>query len=1512
MAVLNNTGIRAGASAATSGSGDEGYQITKSLRLNYWDQPLITHDPKRNGNPRTFTYAFWVKINSAEPTHPYFFAGDNIGASNYFLMRHKNGGVVNHEGRVNIYWHDGTAAEQVDTTAYIRDSSAWLHIVYSIDTTQATEADRYKIYLNGIRETALTLSNGGYPPRNEKLSVSIAKTQQDFFSWNGGSNLMGNVADVFWIDGLALPPEAFGKFDADNVWQPIDFHKPSPNAGVTWSGLWSLNTGTFDQAITKAFDGTIASGANAARSSANSAIATMDLSSNKIDVKSSIELYGNTTSPGYSHQFWVTVGDTEYTFVADKGNHKFHVSGELTQIKVQNDHPDGRTMIEGILVDGVLLEDGVTDTNWATWSAHDTVNLGENHGGEVTSETGSFYGSNVAANLFDGRHQVDGGAPTNVDASSSGKWVKWTPEDPIAFNTKVEVAVASNDNTISLKRVGVGSTDDITTSGGASTWKTVYTGSGQIEYITNSAPGGGYNNWEAIKVDGVILTEYKRNENSFNLKFADSSSKETMTKDYLKGKISEATGGLPIYKTKAGTTDNSIDYGDVKDTGYRADSSAGSTDGTGLVYALPGDVLNGDVHHLIKSVGSKKLTTVNGNPYIDTVHSRFYGSSINNDYTADYLDVDGGTDFNFGTGDYTIECWFRTTDNTRNQGIFVLSNTAKGLATDESSHITCHMDTNGLNVRPGDGTDKQILAGSDKPANYKWYHLAYVRQSGVFKVYLDGTCHFVQTDTTNHADQYLAIGGYYSTSYLFEGNIQDFRVYKGVAKYTTGFIAPNRTDFTSQGLDANNPGSGNIDYISTGSAAAWKTIYNGGDGVIESLKCDSSHDRSTQNYQNWYGVRIDGTHLNESGTEYSEDVTSSTGSYYGTSTPAKLFDGDESTNVDASSGGGWVKWTPDGGHAFADKIEVLHNPGNDSQVFTLKLKSAPEKADICNDSPVNSGTDTGAGGEVTGNYCVLDAEDTGNKTLGLKISEAGLRLRRNLGTINDTSGITYGSFLLPKTGKWYWEVRVPANDTIGGNTYAGITCHELTHGSTNYTTHIGKGMGTQLKHSASKTIWTDNSTSTVDMGAWVEGDWIGFAFDGVAQTLKVYKGGALKHTWSSITMTNRSWKPAISQSGYGSEHGYVDVNFGARPFANNAPADHVCLCTQNLSDIVTDDNKASSGFEAVAYDGQQRDWNIKDVGFKPAFAWIKEWNDGQNHQLYDVTRGTANNYKRYELNTTDVQETKTDGVKTFNTDGVTIGGNVALNETDKEYNMWLWNAGASAATASTEGDITPNSQWVNKDYGFSVTQWTGGGGVKTIGHGLDKAPEFFMGRNLESSSATMNTFVYHHSLGPTQQLFMNTTGAMSGDWFNDAAPDADVWTMGDTGAGNENGGEFIGYLWHSIPGFSAFGSYEGNDSATLGPKINVGFKPALIFIKNADWSTNWEIFDLHNRIAGNPHESILSHNLSGAISTSANNAMDIYSNGFKPFNNTTGNNDPNLTYVYACWAENPFKTARAI
>ena len=40
--------------------------------------------------------------------------------------------------------------------------------------------------------------------------------------------------------------------------------------------------------------------------------------------------------------------------------------------------------------------------------------------------------------------------------------------------------------------------------------------------------------------------------------------------------------------------------------------------------------------------------------------------------------------------------------------------------------------------------------------------------------------------------------------------------------------------------------------------------------------------------------------------------------------------------------------------------------------------------------------------------------------------------------------------------------------------------------------------------------------------------------------------------------------------------------------------------------------------------------------------------------------------------------------------------------------------------------------------------------------------------------------------------------------------------------------------------------------------------------------------------------------------------MDIYSNGFKPFNNTTGINDPNYTYVYACWAENPFKTARAI
>ena len=71
----------------------------------------------------------------------------------------------------------------------------------------------------------------------------------------------------------------------------------------------------------------------------------------------------------------------------------------------------------------------------------------------------------------------------------------------------------------------------------------------------------------------------------------------------------------------------------------------------------------------------------------------------------------------------------------------------------------------------------------------KWVHLAVVRDSGTTKLFVNGIQDATTiSDSRNYSGTYIAIGGYYSTSYLWVGCIQDFRVYKGLAKYTSNFI----------------------------------------------------------------------------------------------------------------------------------------------------------------------------------------------------------------------------------------------------------------------------------------------------------------------------------------------------------------------------------------------------------------------------------------------------------------------------------------------------------------------------------------------------------------------------------------------------------------------------------------------------------------------------------------------------------------------------------------------------
>ena len=179
--------------------------------------------------------------------------------------------------------------------------------------------------------------------------------------------------------------------------------------------------------------------------------------------------------------------------------------------------------------------------------------------------------------------------------------------------------------------------------------------------------------------------------------------------------------------------------------------------------------------------------------------------SVDLDGTGDFLTVDDGSDFHMGTGDFTIECWAYFHD-TANRGVWQLSDSATGLDTGGGGGATTlAVAHNGGNWHCYTGSSGQLNAGGSRSAN-TWYHLAYVRSSGTTKIYVNGTSQGSISDTYDYNDTTtLAIGGYYTTSYLMDGLISNFRITKGQALYTSNFTsATSLLTTTSQSATESN------------------------------------------------------------------------------------------------------------------------------------------------------------------------------------------------------------------------------------------------------------------------------------------------------------------------------------------------------------------------------------------------------------------------------------------------------------------------------------------------------------------------------------------------------------------------------------------------------------------------------------------------------------------------------------------------------------------------------------
>jgi len=382
----------------------------------------------------------------------------------------------------------------------------------------------------------------------------------------------------------------------------------------------------------------------------------------------------------------------------------------------------------------------------------------------------------------------------------------------------------------------------------------------------------------------------------------------------------------------------------------------------------------------------------------------------------------------------------------------------------------------------------------------------------------------------------------------------------------------------------------------------------------------------------------------------------------------------------------------------------------------------------------------------------------------------------------------------------------------------------------------------------------------------------------------------------------------------------------------------------NSFHLTFQDDAEVEAFNTVLYRGNSGTQSITGMGFQPDLVWIKNRTGTNDHQLVDAVRG---NTKALRSNDVNNEDTFTNGILSFDSDGVTLGSNSRYNATGNNYVAWGWKAGGAPtvdnsagagnvptagsvkidgvdSTSALAGTIPATRLSASTAYGFSVVSYTANNtNNSTIAHGLGAVPDFVLVTARNFPTAT-NWAVWHSSLASIQHyLRLNTNdGVVTTDNsnFGTVDPTSTVMNLGYAGSTNSGTYNYIMYCWTQKSGLSAFGTYSGNGSST-GPIIYTtddgtagganGFKPAFIIHKKISdsggtaKSSDWWLQD-NTRTVANGNENTLFANGSFDEWTDADGggfAVDFLDNGFQLKDSNTVFNTSGDIYIYAAFAD---------
>ena len=320
----------------------------------------------------------------------------------------------------------------------------------------------------------------------------------------------------------------------------------------------------------------------------------------------------------------------------------------------------------------------------------------------------------------------------------------------------------------------------------------------------------------------------------------------------------------------------------------------------------------------------------------------------------------------------------------------------------------------------------------------------------------------------------------------------------------------------------------------------------------------------------------------------------------------------------------------------------------------------------------------------------------------------------------------------------------------------------------------------------------------------------------------------------------------------------------------------------------------SKNFKAVTYTGTGSSQSITGVGFQPDFVWIKQRGGTTWHNLQDSTRGST---KHLYSNATNSEDTTTDGVTSFDSDGFTLGGGNGFNGSGQSMVAWCWKANGGTTSSNTDGTITSTVQ-ANTDAGFSIVTATApSSGVFTVGHGLNAEIDLYI---IKNTSSTGGWITYVRDLGADKYLELQNSNAAgtSVNFWDNTNPTSSVFTMkaGYVITGSSN---FVAYCFKSIDGFSKFGSYTG--TGTTGNAQVCGFEPAFLLSKRISSTSDWYIID-NKRNTTNPRNNFINANTSDA-EYNPSYGVNFNSNGFSFI--STDLNGTGQEWIYMAFAADP-------